>query len=370
MKDYADANGQFTLEASEESFAAVKVEADDYGAQVERLPEAQNGVVQVVLRLKASKALHGVLVTPDGAPVAGGTVAFSSGQPGRMPILKNARLVDLGRQGKVVITDATGEFVLPSPPETGTVMAADANGFGSASVQQVRDSGRLVLQAFGRIEGTCTRGGQPVAGQEFTLSMRDPTISFDSGQYKATADENGRFTFDQVPPGGIQVVRLVSMAPKSWTHSYGADVTVLPGQTAQVALGDSGATLTGRIRFESPPAEGEKLTLRGSLSTVLPPLPGGMSEEEKRAYFQTPERKAISRQAKNFVVIISDEGSLNVDSIPPGTYMLKVSASKPGSRPGESQPVATGTAQVVVPEGATPQTQISVDEVVLRPNSK
>jgi len=32
--------------------------------------------------------------------------------------------------------------------------------------------------------------------------------------------------------------------------------------------------------------------------------------------------------------------------------------------------MATGFAQVVVPEGATPQTQITVNEVVLRPDSK
>ena len=153
--------------------------------------------------------------------------------------------------------------------------------------------------------------------------MRDSAISFDWRQYKATTDENGRFTFDQVPPGAGQVMRLVSTSPNSWTHSYGADVTVLPGQTAQVALGDSGATLTGRIRFESPPAEGEKLSLQGSPSTVLPPLPGGMSAEEARAYYQTPEGKAISRQAKTFVVNIADDGSWNVDSIPPGTYSLK-----------------------------------------------
>ena len=322
MKDYADANGRFTLEPSEESIGAVKAEADDYAAQVERLPEAQNGVVQVVLRLKASAALHGVLVAPDGAPVAGGTVAISSGQPGGMPTLKNARLVDNSRQGKVVTTDAAGGFVLPSPPETGTVMAAEEKGFGFASVQQVRDSGRLVLQAYGRIEGTYTRNGQPVAGQEFTLSMRDPAISFDWGQYKATTDENGRFTFDRVPPGAGQVMRLISTSPNSWTHSYGADVKVLPGQTAQVALGDSGATLTGRIRFESPPAEGEKLKPPGQSSTVLPPLPGRMSAEEARAYSQTPEGKARSRQAKTFVINIADDGSWNVDSIPPGTYRI------------------------------------------------
>jgi RNA polymerase sigma factor (sigma-70 family) len=370
MKDYADANGRFSLGISEESVGAVKAEADDYAAQVERLPEAQDGVVQVVLRLKPSAALHGVLVTPDGAPVAGGTVAISSSQPGRMLTLRNARLVDTGRQGKVVTTDAAGEFVLTSPPETGTVMAAEEKGFGFASVQQVRDSGRLVLQAFGRIEGTYSRGGQPVAGQEFTLSMRDAGISFDWGQYKASTDENGRFTIDRVPPGAGQVERLVSTSPNSWIHSYGADVTVLPGQTAQVALGDYGATLTGRIRFESPAAEGEKLSLEGGLSTVLPPLPGGMSAEEARAYFQTPEGKARMQQMKHFAINIADGGSWNVDSIPPGTYRLNITASKTGSRPGETSPAATSSTQVVVPEGATPQTQITVDEVVLRPNSK
>ena len=76
------------------------------------------------------------------------------------------------------------------------------------------------------------------------------------------------------------------------------------------------------------------------------------------------------QQMKNFAVSIANDGSWSADSIPSGTYTLRVTASKAGSRPWENPPAATGTAQVVVPEGATPQTQISVDEVVLRPNSK
>ncbi|MCX6916180.1 MAG: carboxypeptidase-like regulatory domain-containing protein, partial [Verrucomicrobia bacterium] len=367
MKDYADANGRFILGLSEESIDAVKAEADDYAAEVQRLPEAQNGVVQVVLRLKASKALHGVLIAPDGAPVAGGTVAISSGQPGGMPSLKNARLVDNSRQGKVVTTDAAGAFVLPSPPETGALVAADEKGFSFTSVQQVRDSGRLVLQAYGQIEGTYTRNGQPVSGQEFTLSMKASGFSFDWNEYKATTDDHGRFTFDQVPPGAGQVMRLISRSPNSWTHSYGADVTVLPGQTAQVALGDSGATLTGRIRFESPPAERENLSLQGNVYTSLPPLPGHMSAEEAQAFSQTPEGRERSRHAKTFVVNISDDGTWNVDSIPPGTYGITVSAYKVGAQLWDRTTVAIGSAKVAVPQGATPQTQISVDEVILRP---
>ncbi|MCX6924123.1 MAG: carboxypeptidase regulatory-like domain-containing protein, partial [Verrucomicrobia bacterium] len=59
MRECADTNGRFSLGASEEETGAVKAEADDYASQIERLPAAQNGVVQVVLRLKPSAALRG-----------------------------------------------------------------------------------------------------------------------------------------------------------------------------------------------------------------------------------------------------------------------------------------------------------------------
>ena len=368
MKDYADANGRFTLSLSEEETRAVKVEADDYAAQVELLPEAQNGVVQVVVRLKPSAALRGILVTAEGAPVAGAKVGISSDiAPSIALMLQDGRLRELGGQGKMVTTDSDGGFVLPSPSESGMVIAAQEKGFASAPVQQVRDSRRLVLQAFGRIEGTFTRRGQPVAGQELTLTMRDAGIVFDSGQYKATTDENGRFAIDRVPPGKIQVMRMVKTSENSSSYSYGAEVTVPPGQIAHLALGDSGATLTGQIRFETPPAEEEKLDLQGSLYTVPPPLPGSTSAEESSAYYQTPEGKARIRQRRTFVVGIAGDGSWNVDSVPPGTYRITVRASKSGARPWENPPVAIGTVQVVVPEGATPQTQIAVEEVVLRP---
>ena len=370
MKDYADANGRFSLGVSEEETGAVKVEADDYAAQVERLPEAQDGVVQVVLRLKPSAGLRGVVVTADGAPAAGVTVAISSGPQTGLLTLHNGRLEDRGRQDKVVTTDAAGEFTLPSPPETGTVVAVGEKGFGEASIQQVRNGGRVVLQAFGRIEGTFKRGGQSVAGQEFSLSLSGTRILFDWEEYKATSDQNGLFTFERVPSGEAQILRLVKMSENSTSSSYGADVTVLTGQTAQVALGDSGATLSGRIRFETPPAAEEKLSLNGRLSTVSPPWPVGTRAEEVEAYLQTPAGKARSRQIKSFTVSVADDGSWNVDSVPPGTYNLNVTALKAGSRPWENPPVASGSVQVVVPEGATPQTQVAVEEVVLRPNSK
>jgi RNA polymerase sigma factor (sigma-70 family) len=365
MRDYADAEGRFSLGVGEEEIGAVKVEADDYATQIEPLPEAQNGVVQVVVRLKSSAGLRGVLVTADRAPVAGATVAISSSQPSGLN-LSNARLQDAGgfRQGRVVKTGTAGEFVLPSPPKAGTVLAADDKGFGAAPVQQVRDTGTLVLQPYGRVEGTYTREGQPAAGQQFTISMGGLGLSLDWNGYRVTTDANGHFTIEDVPPGEAQVIHLVSTSPNSVIfHSYAADVTILPSQTAQVTLDDSGATLTGHFRFENPPAEETKLSFEARLSTALPRLQGSMSAEQTRANTQRVSR------VKVYAVNIATDGSWTADFIPPGTYKIGITASKAGDRPWDP-PVAIGSAQVVVPEGASAQTQIAVEEVVLRPSSR
>ena len=369
MKDYAEPNGRFTLEANEEDIAAVKAEADDYAERIEKLPEAQNGVVQVVLRLKPSAALRGVLLSPEGAPVAGGTVAFTSGQPGVVGVsLRNGRLDNRGSQGKIVTTDASGQFTLTSPPESGLVAGAAEMGFAIAPIQQVRDSGRLVLQTFGRIEGTFKVGGQPVAGQEFTFSMMNLGVMFDFGSYKATTDEQGHFSMEKIPPGEGQIVRLVKMSPNSWRHSHSTDVVVEPGKTTQVTLGDSGAVLKGHVSFETPPADGEKLTLSGDLNTPMPQRPPSFhSAEEARAFFESPEWKAQMKQIKRFGVAVNTDGSLMLDSIPPGDYTLSIVATKPGNQPWEATPVARGEMTITVPENANPFSPITLGELVLKP---
>jgi hypothetical protein len=371
MKSIADANGAFSFELNEEESSGIKAEADDYAAQIQKLPEAQNGVVEIVLRLKPSSALHGVAMTPDGAPVPGATVAFTSGKsgPGSVNLnLKNGRLNDFGRQGKIVTTDAAGEFVLPSPPESGMVVGTSEKGFALEPIQQVRESGRLVLQAFGRIEGTFKIGGQPVAGQEFMYTLMNAGIMLDFGAYKSTTDNEGHFAIEKVPPGEGQIVRLIKTAPSSWMHSHNTDVAVQPGQTTQVTLGDSGAVLKGHVSFESPPDESEKLTLSGRLTTQMTERPKNFSSaEEARAFYESPEWKERMKQMKSFAVVVNADGSLLLDSIPPGTYTLNVTASKPSTEPWRSPPLAQGQTTVTVPDGASPVTPILLEEIVLKP---
>lgn len=369
MKDYADPNGMFTLELTDELNNGIKAEADDYAEKIEKLPEAQDRVVQVVLRLKPSPALRAVLVTPEGVPVAGGTVALTTGKPGGMGvILRKGRLSSPGSQAKIVTSDASGQFTLPSPPESGLVIGVAEMGFATATIQQVRDSGRLVLQTYGRIEGTFSVGGQPVAGQDFMFSMLNISIGLDWGNYKATTDADGRFTIDAVPPGAGQIVRLVQTSSMSWMHSHVTDVIVEPGKTTQVTLGDSGAVLKGHVSFETPPADGEKLTISGTMNSAMPERPQNFQNAEAaQAFFSSPEWQAQMKQMKHFGVSVNADGSVMLDSIPPGTYTLNITATKPGLQPWQGIPVAQGQTTVTVPENANPSFPISLGEIILKP---
>jgi hypothetical protein len=374
MKGFSDANGTFSLELEEEEHSGIKAEADDYAEQVRKLPEARDGVVEVVLRLESSAAVRAVLVTPEGAPVPGATVALtsSSGGPGsQRATLIRGRLAASGSESKIVTTDAAGQFTLPSPLESGgLVVAACESGFASAPVQQVRDSGRLVLQPYGRIEGTFKIGGQPAAGQEFLLSMMNSGIRVDWSGYKTQTDEQGRFSFSKVPPGPAQVVRLIKTSSGAWMHSHSTEVMVEPGKTLQLNLGDSGAIIQGRARLQTPPENGEQITLGGSLNTSLPPAPAAFnSPEEARAFFSSPEWAALRKTQKYFGVVVNPDGSFVVDSIPAGTYGLQINAAKPkpGGQPWETIPVASGQTLVTVPDTPNPQVPISVGEIILTP---
>lgn len=354
LKNYSDVNGSFTAELDEEAVTGIKAEADDYAAATEKLPEAENGVVQVTLRLKPSASIRGVLVNSQGTPVPNASVALTreNSWGGSSLQLRRGRLTAYGNGEKVATTDAEGKFTLGSPPETGgIVVASSESGFARATVDEVRNSGRLVLQEFGRIEGSITIAGSPMAGQEFMFSLMKQGISTDWETYKASSDDQGHFSFEKIPPGEGQVVRLIKTTERSWMHSHQTTVNITSGQTTQVKFGAEGAVIKGRVQMESPPAEGQTVSLHGNLSaTRYDPQSG----------------------SRYYAFTVGADGFFSLDSIPPGEYSLSVTANVPksGRDPWNSQTIASGGTQVTVPESASPYAPIGLSDIILKPVSK
>src|SRR5439155_1367123 len=86
-------------------------------------------------------------------------------------------------------------------------------------------------------------------------------------------------------------------------------------------------------RLETPPADGEPLTISGHLNTAMAKLPVFNSPDESQADFQSSEWRARMRKQKNFGLVVNPGGSFGVHSVPPGPYTQRLSAFPPGGGP-------------------------------------
>jgi hypothetical protein len=365
-KEFRSEQGAFAIDLHEENENGIQATASNYADQTQTLPPAENGVVKVVFKLKPSKSLTGIVVTPDGQPVVGANVALVDGVPGGRSVqVIRGQLRISGSQTKLITTDTSGRFEIASPPETGTIVAADGTGYSSATVAEVKASGRLTLQAMGRIEGVFVQGTAAGAGQELMLSSPAIGINFDIGSTQQTTDASGRFAFENVPAGTLSISRLVRTSSKSRAYSHRTEVVVAPGQTTQVILGGTDATLQGRVRFETTAPETEYI-LNARLSTVTPQIPPNLTPEQRTAFINSPERKEQLKNRKNYTAAIGPDGSLILDSVAPGQYTLNVTAQKLDDVSIVAKPLASGQTIVTVPPGAHPGTPIHVGEVLLK----
>lgn len=367
IRDFNAPDGKFTMDIGEEADNAIAVSADGYADKIESFPEAQNGIVKLTIYLKPSASLAGIVIAPDGTPVPGANVAVASDSPRASFQLAGAHLRSFNWRTKVATTDADGRFEIPSTPDNGTVVAAGDPGFAEVSVAQVRGSGTILLQQWGRIEGTLKIAGVPAAGKDLMIDLNLPGVTTDWNSYKRTTDNQGAFNFENVPAGKVLIVRLIPTAPNMWTHSYQTNVQIEPGQTTYVTLGDSGAVVIGSVSFEAPPADEGSLYISGNLSSPMPSMPGFNSPDEARAFFNSPAWKERMSEHKDFAFAVGADKTFTVDSVPPGKYNLTVSATKKSEQPWMQKPVAQGQTVVTVPEDANPYSPISVGQILLKP---
>jgi len=363
-RDFNNEDGRFTIQLDQGDDNAVQVWNDDHYTKIEPLPDAKNGVVEVTIRLDPADALKGTVMTADGTPVPMANVLATSGSQGIFVQMQRNSFQTYDPQAPVAVTDQQGAFSVKSPPAHGTLMVIANAGFASASIDEVRATRVVVLQEFGRIEGTLKAAGAPVPGQSLLFTMSNSGIQTDPQTYKATTDDQGHFTMEKIPPGEGSIVRMIPLAANAWTTSHNTLVTVLSGQTTQVTLGDTGAVLRGTVRFESPSTNDTPLRISGRLNAQAPPSPAFKSAAEAQSYMNSPEMR---RRLTYYFFKVDANGNFQVDGIEPGTYIINVSAEPDAERVFMAQPVAQGNRRITVPENADPMNPIDVGDIWLRP---
>lgn len=361
VKTYSSLDGSFIYEKHEARDDGILVTAKDYTELIEKLPAAEFGVINVILNLKYNPALTGTVVNAEGIPVPGASVAMVQTEFGTRSVrLQNGKIRPYGTSTSVVISDGQGQFVIPSPVPDSRLVAAVSNVFASAAIDDVRTTGYLKLEAYGRIVAQVHESARSFA---YSLSGRETGVEFDIN-LRNLPDANGTLNFEQVPAGTLSIVRLVpNTTHNSWTHSHRTEVAVNPGQTTYIALGGKHATVSARIQFEGGPIEGDH-SLRAMVSTPFR-VPEGLSPEERKAYYQSAEYRDRIKNAINIAATISPENELIADSLPPGEYLLTVTAERKGDHTSRAH-LGQGQKTFIVPEGTASGQPLPIGDVTIK----
>jgi hypothetical protein len=207
-----------------------RFEAEGYKPFITRAYQADEGEVRLDAELEPAQEILAMVFRPDGTPASKAQVALIA--PGSEVRLRSGGFAgDLGHAlAWLRQADGDGWFVVPDDHAVEHVIVASPEGYAQTSAEELAKARAVRLAPWSRIEGVIKSAGHPIPEAEVRLLWQSPASGLRFDVPSIRSDGQGRFSFQQVPPGTFQVEvggRLVE-----------DQIAVLPGETVTVDLGD------------------------------------------------------------------------------------------------------------------------------------
>lgn len=322
VKWFTDGRYSYTFSADGQAYA-VRIEADGYAPAESRFVDANELEVTIDITLTKGRGPSSYVYDANAAPVAGAEVFWE-----KDIWIQNGQVVN--RTHRIYVkTDGDGHFTFKPENREDPLLAICDRGVGVASYEDLARDGIITLTPWARVQGDLRIGTRPAVNKRLQLTHH-ARLTENSGSpgNEATTDENGRFVFERVYPGGFSL--------------YNQAYEVAPGQTLELHLGGTGRTVKGELAVPGP----SDILLRPDLNLVsvnaqvppeVIPKPAGyeqMSLDEVRAWLtrfgESQEGKAYNawrdkmypQKRRIFRVEMDGRSTFHVDNVEPGVYVL------------------------------------------------
>jgi hypothetical protein len=241
------------------------------------------------------------------------------------PLAADASRRDRWSRPISVTADRQGRFKLPTELSPAAIAIAHPAGFAAMWFEGLLDAGDVTLEPWGEIEGRVMWGDVPGVGETITIGARTRIgrhFHLILSMYESVeTDAEGRFHVRKVPPGLVQVSRVMR-PPGTEGASYRPIqfVEVTAGKPTPLVFGGKGRPVIGKLSGRDN---------WGQVSIRLAPnapRPGFMVNEKDPtwpAYGQFLKSPAGKNYVKSDITVGRD-GSFRIADVPPETYQLFV----------------------------------------------
>jgi len=243
-------NGRFVLSLNDRNpNYGIRIEADGYLPDTSCSVDVRDGDRYVEIALKRGDGLRGVIALPGGTPVPeadlflfGASRAIETMTASeRMRVvamisgIRRVRSAVGPSYSDYTTSDSGGVFSFAPMVGSHSVIATHEAGFAFVPVTSQEGTLKIILQPWGRIEGTLSLGNLPAGGQIIQLrtSLETGRAPVYLTQLRSSTNENGEFVFEKVPPGEYVVAHVLS----DGKPGASVQVSVNAGKTSSVTLG-------------------------------------------------------------------------------------------------------------------------------------
>lgn len=245
--EYEFKNGRFEFPVGNSAYNMIRVRAPGYMTAHFKI-SADN---KVTAELQPARTLQGIVLDSQGRPIARVEVAavpIDTRQPVR---IGKGRLVIDGTVDQTR-SDESGRFKLSLSAESRGIVAVHPSGIAESSLAAFESTNALRLLPWARVEGTLVSNRIPLPNQEIAIQSGGLT-PLDYRDFKrATTGQDGRFTFDLIPPRGLLIHH---QRPIDRTHvGPGIRSAPIPAQTNFAAT--PGAVTYIELDSANPPTFG------------------------------------------------------------------------------------------------------------------